>query len=67
MALTTPDPLYCTEADIEALLSVEGKENQVDDAGTGTLTVTEQGYITQARAYATEQCNFYLLPRYEAS
>lgn len=63
----TPAYLYCTEADIQGYLSVDGETGRLDDDNTGTLNTTEQGYLQQAIIYATTRVNFYLIPRYDAA
>ena len=64
MAPTALAYTYCTEADIEALLSVDGKVGRVDDDNNGSLSATESGYITKAINWATARLNMYLAPIY---
>ena len=57
---------YCTEADVQALLSADGTTARVDDNGDNSQSATEAGYITSAINWATDKINFFLLPRYSA-
>lgn len=55
---------YATEADIQALLGLDGSTSRVDDDGTGDQSVAEAAYMAKAIQWATDKCNFYLLSRY---
>lgn len=57
---------YCTEADLQAVMGVDGTTARVDDDGDNAQSVAEAGYLTKAISWATDRCNFYLLPRYPA-
>jgi hypothetical protein len=58
---------YCTQADLEALLSVDGHTGRLDDDATGTLSATESGYLTKAINWATDRVNFYLGSQYAST
>jgi hypothetical protein len=60
------DYVYATASDLEALMSVEGKENKVDDNGDGVINATEDGYIQRAITWASDRINFFVLQRYDA-
>lgn len=65
-----PAPLlytYCSETDIQALLSVDGETGSLDDDNDGSLNPTEEGYLAQAINWASDKVNFYCLSRYAAS
>jgi len=64
---TTISTTYCTQADIEALLSVTGVESRVDDDAGGSLSATETGYITSAIQWATAKVNDFCLALYTAA
>jgi hypothetical protein len=57
---------YCTEEDLQALLSVDGTTARVDDNGDNSQSVTEALYLSKAISWATDRVNFYCLPRYAA-
>ena len=65
MAPTALTYTYCTSADLEALLSVDGLTNRVDDDNTGTQSATEAGYITAAINWATARINFFVASKYD--
>lgn len=52
---SVPTTLFCTEADIEEFLSVEGKVGRVDDNGDQAVNTAEQAAIQQAIYWATEK------------
>lgn len=56
--------LYCTQADVENVLSAVGVQARLDDDGDGYVNTTEQARMTDAINRATETCNFYLYNRY---
>lgn len=59
---------YCSEADIQALLSSDGMIGRVDDDNDGTVDATpEQLYLDKAISWATSRINFYCLPLYTAA
>ena len=58
---------YCLKADIEALWTVAAVLASVDDDSSGTLSATEEGYITRAIERAAERMNAYLEERYVLS
>ena len=57
---------YCTEEDLQALLSETGTTARVDDNGDNAQSATEAGYLDKAISWATDKLNFYLLSRYAA-
>lgn len=58
---------YCTQADVEVLLSVNGETARLDDDAGGSLSATESGYLTRAIAWATARINLCLLGKHSAS
>lgn len=65
---TALEILYCTRADVEAILSQEGVELRLDDDGSGQVASTELARLTtQGINYASSRVNFYCLAKYEAS
>lgn len=54
----------CSQADVEALLSIVGKENRVDDVGNSVITATESGYIDTAIAWGSAKVLFYCWQRF---
>jgi phage gp36-like protein len=58
---------YCTRTDIEALWTAAAVLASVDDDSSGTLSATEEGYITRAIERAAERMNAYLEERYVLS
>lgn len=66
MAPTALTYTYCTEADLQALLSEQGTLNRVDDNGDNAQSATETGYLDKSISWATDKLNFYLLARYAA-
>lgn len=64
-ALTT---LYCTAPDVEALLSVQGEADFLDDDAAGAVNQAQKDRLmAYALNYATERVNFYCLNLYAAS
>jgi phage gp36-like protein len=57
--------IYCTKADIEALWPPASLLASVDDDSTGTLSPTEDGYITRAIERAANLINSRLAMRYK--
>lgn len=55
--------VYCTEQDLQSLLSPDGEIGRLDDQNIG---VVNQTYLTNAINWATERVNLYCLPRYNA-
>lgn len=55
---------YCTKSDIEALWPPADLLASVDDDTSGTLSATEDGYITRAIERAANQMNVRLEMRY---
>ena len=55
---------YCLKADIEAVWTAAAVLASVDDDSSGTLSATEEGYITRAIERAAERMNAYLEERY---
>lgn len=63
-----PTPLayvYCTQQDVNNVLSVNGVDILLDDHGDGAVNSVEQGRMTDAIARAAETCNFYLYWKYD--
>ncbi|MCE9525464.1 MAG: DUF1320 domain-containing protein [Planctomycetales bacterium] len=58
---------YCLKADIEAVWTAAAVLASVDDDSSGTLSATEEGYITRAIERAAERMNAYLEERYVLS
>ena len=58
---------YCTRGDLEAILAVDGIDLRVDDNQGGTVSATEETYVTAAINWATARVNIYLLGRYSAT
>ncbi len=56
--------IYCTKADIEAIWPPTDLLASVDDDASGTLSATEDGYITRAIERAANQMNVRLEMRY---
>lgn len=56
---------YCTKADIEAIWPPADLLASVDDDASGTLSATEEGYITRAIERAAGLINSRLAVRYE--
>ena len=56
---------YCTKADIEAIWPPASLLASVDDDSTGTLSATEDGYITRAIERAANLINSRLAMRYK--
>ena len=56
---------YCTKADIEAIWPPASLLASVDDDTSGTLSATEEGYITRAIERAAGHINSRLAVRYE--
>jgi hypothetical protein len=67
-----PSQLYCSETDIEELLSVDGKVGCADDDADGSIypsnpvTTGEQRFITRAINWGTEKVNWFCLTKYSA-
>jgi hypothetical protein len=59
-----PTQVYCTKADIEAIWPPANLLASVDDDTSGTLSATEDGYITRAIERAANQMNGRLEMRY---
>lgn len=55
---------YCTKTDIEAIWPPAELLASVDDDATGTLSATEEGYITRAIERAANHINARLETRY---
>jgi phage gp36-like protein len=55
---------YCTKTDIEAIWPPDDLEASVDDDVSGTLSATEEGYITRAIERAANLINSRLALRY---
>lgn len=55
---------YCLKPDLEAVWTAAAVLASVDDDSSGTLSATEEGYITRAIERAAERMNAYLEERY---
>lgn len=55
---------YCLKTDLEAVWTAAAVLASVDDDSSGTLSATEEGYITRAIERAAERMNAYLEERY---
>ena len=55
---------YCTKTDLEALWPPDDLAASVDDDASGTLSATEEGYITRAIERAANLINSRLAQRY---
>jgi len=58
---------YCIKADLEAIASVTTIIRLVDDDEDGSLSQTEEGYVTAAIERAASRMNSYLQSRYRLS
>ena len=56
---------YCTKSDLEAIWPPAELLASVDDDTSGTLSATEEGYITRAIERAANHINSRLAVRYE--
>lgn len=67
MALATQSLLFCTDADVEGLLSALGLQARADDDGAapGTDTAAMAVAKAQGRNYATARVKFFCQPRYK--
>ncbi len=60
--------LYCNEADVQAILSVDGENLRLTDQGESSPTPTELAYLTvNGINYATSRVNFFAQGRYDAT
>lgn len=62
-----PTPLlnvYCTEADIQSLLSQDGEVGRLDDWASGSIDSAQRCYLTQAINWASARVNFYCAAKY---
>ena len=59
--------LYCSQTNVEQILSANGVTLRLDDSGDGTVSAAEQLAMDFALADAAETCNFYLWPKYSPS
>jgi hypothetical protein len=66
MALTPLAYVYCTESDLQALMSVAGETARLDDDQSGAIDGPEPGYLTNAINWATSKVNMYALALYAA-
>lgn len=67
MAATAPTTLYCTQQDVEAILSTDGVQLRLDDDQSGVTDSAESAYMTQYIGWATARLNMYLMGRYDAA
>ena len=63
--MNPPMQTYCTKTDIEAIWPPASLLASVDDDSTGTLSATEDGYITRAIERAANLINSRLAMRYK--
>lgn len=66
MPLNTPT-YFCTQADLEAVLSAHGVRLRLDDDQSGTATSGEIAYLTLIRGWASETVLMYCNDRYAPS
>ncbi len=59
--------VYCTQDDVDAVLSVDGTVGRADDDATGALSATETGRITKCINWASDRINLFLLSQYAAA
>lgn len=61
--------LFCSEQDIQDLMSVLGEQARLDDldTGAGGLTVESARALQKAQSYATTRVLFYAVQRYDAT
>ena len=64
MALAAQANLYCSEQDVQNLLSSVGELARLDDDGSGTVTAGSAGWV-QAANYATARVLAYCQRRYD--
>ncbi len=67
MAATAPTTLYCTQSDVETILSVEGLSLRLDDPQDGVVDAEDLAYLTTFIGWATARLNMYLMGRYDAA
>lgn len=64
--LQAPPYTYCTEGDVQAILSVDGEQQRLTDTGEVVPTSTETAYLTtQGINWASSRINMYCEPRYD--
>lgn len=56
---------YCTQADVEYVLSVVSVTLHLDDDRSGALTTPETVYLANSLEFATAECNSYIARRYD--
>lgn len=56
--------LYCTEDDVQSLLSPAGETGRLDDDAVGSINPQQQGWLTKAISWATARVNFYCASKY---
>lgn len=54
-----PSYLFCTQADVESLLSADGLTGRLDDDESGTASAGELAYLTQAIRWSTVRVQMY--------
>lgn len=64
MTLAAQAHLYCTQIDVEDLISALGVQLRLDDDGSGTVDEDEQRRMTRALNWATAKVKFYALTHY---
>lgn len=62
-----PTQTYCTDADVEFVLSEAGVTARVDDQETGTRSTAAEGYIDTAIARAAREINGAIRHQYKLS
>lgn len=66
MPTSAPSYLFCTQADVEAFLSVDGVLGRLDDDASGANSATESGYLTTIIRWVTSRIHLHCTA-YEAS
>ena len=64
MPPTPLDYVYCSEDDVQSLLSPDGETGRLDDQAVGSINPTQQGWLTKAINWATSRVNFYCASKY---
>ena len=60
-----PSVLFCTESDVQAILSIDGEQAALDDDGNGVVDATEQARISLGINYATARIMAYCQGLYD--
>jgi len=62
-----PSVVFCTEADVQAILSVDGELEALDDNADGEIDGPEAGYMTQGINYAAARIMAYCQGLYDVT